>query len=163
MTPEEITAREDQLLDQIAECKRLLSAYQLLRADCDKSFAAAAPAPPAAQVEIAPVAQPAPSLAPVAPPPVNLQLRDLSVGWAGIGRAIRWVLQRMTGEFTLHDIEETLQNEGCPISRPKISVVLSRMMRDREITQTRNGRGRTPATSAPNQRRRGQTTRTMAA
>lgn len=45
MTLEEITAREGQFLDQIAECKRL-------RADCDKSLAASAPAPVAAPVEL---------------------------------------------------------------------------------------------------------------
>ena len=43
MTTEEITAREDQLLDQIAECKRLLAAYQLLRADCDQTRRRAGP------------------------------------------------------------------------------------------------------------------------
>lgn len=145
MTPEEITAREDQLLDQIAECKRLLAAYQLLRADCDKTLAVPAQAPAASRVELAPVAEPAPSDPPVAPPPVNLQLQALSTGWAGTGRAIRWVLQRMTGEFTLHDVAEALQNEGCPIPRPKLSVVLNRMMCEREITQIRSGRGRTPA------------------
>ncbi len=145
MTLEEITAREGQLLDQIAECKRLLAAYQLIRAECDRSPAAAAPAPAAPEVDLVPVADPVPSGASVAPPHVNLQLRALSEGWAGTGRAIRWVLQRTTGEFTLRDVAAALRNEGCPIPLPKISVVLSRMMSAREITRTRNGRGRAPS------------------
>ena len=147
MTLDEITAREDALLDQIAECKRLLAAYQLIRADCERSVAAAAPAPEAPQVELAPVAvagPPVPSSAAVPAPAVNLHLLALSRGWAGTGRAVSWVLRQMTGDFTVHDVAAVLRNEGCPIPLPKLSVVLNRMKIEREITEIRRGQGRTP-------------------
>ena len=87
-----------------------------------------------------------PSGPPVAPPPVNLQLQALSTGWAGTGRAVKWVLQRTSGEFTLHDIAMASRMRAA-LSRPKISVVLNRMMGAREIT--RIGRPRAHAVNIP--------------
>jgi hypothetical protein len=145
MSLEEITAREEDLRQEIAEREHLLAAYQHIRAGREQSLASVEPAPPEVEpaAEEAPTPFPSGATVPVLPE-INLELQALSRGWAGTGRAVSWVLQRITGTFTVRDIAAVLEGEGCPIPVEKLSVIVNRM-KFHQITELRNGRGRTPS------------------
>lgn len=148
ITLDEITAREAQLLAQIAESQRLLTAYRLIRAEGEKF-------PPASRHPIAggetrlqfhPEPAPLPSLpsapAPV-PPPANLEA--LSKGYGGAIRLVTWAIREMPGDFTVRDIAAVLSRAGQRLRTPKLSVILNRMKDERKLVEVRKGRGRTPS------------------
>ena len=148
LTLEEITAREEDLRQEIAEREHLVAAYQLIRADLEKARPAACDAVAAREPE--PEARPepeAPRVLPAAPvhvlPQVNLQA--LSQGYGGGIRLVTWAIRQMPGDFTVRDLAAALRQAGCPMRIAKISVVLNRMEDEGKIEEVTKGRGRTPS------------------
>jgi hypothetical protein len=98
---------------------------------------AAAPIPPA------PVALPA-------PPPVERyvhpDLKPLTHYSHGYnGRVVWWAIERMTEDYSLHDIAALLEREGAPLANPHISVVLTRLKGRGEIEEVKQSAGPHPA------------------
>ncbi|MEP7248738.1 MAG: hypothetical protein ABI787_03045 [Spartobacteria bacterium] len=60
-------------------------------------------------------------------------------------RCVQWAINRMTEDYSLHDISALLLREGAPLGSSKISVVLSRMKGRGEIEEIRRGEGPIPA------------------
>jgi hypothetical protein len=148
MTLEEVSAREAELRQEIAERERLLVAYQLIRADWEKSLPAGRDTAPRDEPEPAALTQPsAPPVPPAAPvhvlPPVDLEA--LSEGYGGGIRLVTWAIRQMPDDFTVHQIATALQQAGCPIRVAKVSVVLHRMKQERKVEEITTGRGRTPS------------------
>ncbi|HEY3663146.1 MAG TPA: hypothetical protein VGL24_08340 [Chthoniobacterales bacterium] len=148
MTLEEIIAREDQLLDQIAESKRLLATYQLLRAERetlpfpDRPAVAATGGVIESHPETAPPSVPPPAAVHVLPAP---NLAELSKGYGGRIRLVTWAIRQMTGDFTVRDIASVTQQAGFRMRVAKVSVVLNRMKDERKVEELKKGRGRTPS------------------
>ncbi|MDQ6624930.1 MAG: hypothetical protein M3Y69_02135 [Verrucomicrobiota bacterium] len=162
-TLDEILQCEDRLHAEIAERECLLAAVNVLKGyaekgrslrglelgalgkallttDGTKTLLLAAPAEKPADVAPPPPALPRPKpyrhpeLEKLCPP--NLHGRDTM--------AVRWAIERMTGDFTLIDIAKLLKTEGQPMGNPKISVVLTRMQRHGHIQVIEYGRGPVP-------------------
>jgi len=148
MTLEEITVREAELREQIAERQQLLAAYQLIRADRDKSVARHAGGVGRDESERPTNAQAAaPSVEATPPVPVTpeVNLQALSKGYGGGIRAVTWAIRQMTTDFTVRDIAAVLRQAECPMGVEKVSVVLNRMKRDGKIIEVTKGRGRAPS------------------
>ncbi len=134
MTLEEITAREGQLEDTIAECKRLLAGYQLIRAEEGKT-------PPVSREPAASAVLP-PTPVPVLP---GGNLEMLSKGYGGGIRLVTWAIRQLPGDFGVREIAAVLQQAGYPLRVRRLSVILNRMKGERKITEVWKGRGRTPS------------------
>jgi hypothetical protein len=148
MTLEEITAREDQLLHQIAERQHLLAAYQRLRTDCQPALPAARNAVPGGEPEPQAHMQSAP---PPVPPTASVQvvpapnLAQLRKGYGGTIRLVTWAIRQVIGDFTVRDLASVTQRAGYPLRVAKVSVVLNRMKDEHKIEELKKGRGRTPS------------------
>lgn len=163
MTLHEILECEERLQAEIAERECLLAAVRVLKGYAEKGKglegvelgafgkallgnhrdallldAASQPAPEA----------PAPPPAPELPPPkpyVHPELEKLCHGHGRDTALVQWAINRMTGEFTLHDIAKLLKQEGAPLRNPKISVVLTRLQGQERIQVVKCGRGPVPS------------------
>ena len=148
MTLKEIIAREDQLYHQITECKRLLAAYRVIRAEAENSrpIHCELEAGDATAIAFHPESL-APALPPPAPLPVPPQpnLEALSKGYGGGIRLVTWAIRQLTCDFGVREIASVLREAGHPMGGPKLSVILNRMKDERKITEIRKGRGRTPS------------------
>lgn len=146
MTLEEITMRQAELRQEIADRERLLAAYQLIQADWEESLPATsdtvAPDEPEPQGYPGPAAPVVLSAAPVQVlPEANLQA--LSQGYGGRIRLVTWAIRQMPGDFTVHDIAAVLQQAGYRTRVAEVSVVLHRMKKEQKIEEVRTGHGRT--------------------
>jgi hypothetical protein len=63
----------------------------------------------------------------------------------GNGRQVWWAIQRMTEDYSLHDIVAMLKREGAPMQSPEISVVLTRLKARGEIEEIKRSCGPIPA------------------
>ena len=83
---------------------------------------------------------------PAEPPYMHPELRAIGRERHGsTSEAVRWTIQRMTEDFSLHDIAALLKREGFPIRTSEISVVLTRLRIRGEIAELQRGRGPKPA------------------
>ncbi len=148
LTLEEITAREEDLRQEIAEREHLVAAYRLIRADLEKARPAARDAAAAREPEPETHPEPAaPRVLPAAPVHVlpQAKLQALSQGYGGGIRVVTWAIRQMSGDFTVRDLAAALRQAGCPMRIAKISVVLNRMEDEGKIEEVTKGRGRTPS------------------
>ena len=56
-----------------------------------------------------------------------------------------WAVDRMTTDFSLHDVSKLLAREGYALKNAKISVVLTRLQRQGRIHMIQPGSGPIPA------------------
>ena len=148
MTPEEITACENQLLDTIAESKRLLAAYRVIRADGKKSLPVSRDpaARVAREIDFQPeTAAPTVQLPVAVPVPLEANLAVLSKGYGGGIRVVTWAIRQLPGDFGVREIAAVLQQAGYPLRGPQLSVILNRMKDARKIIEVWKGRGRRPS------------------
>lgn len=148
MTLEELSVREAGLRQEIAERERLLAAYQLIRADWEKSAAGARDTAVFDEPEPEAYAEPsAPCVLAAAPVDVlpEPSLQALSKGYGGGIRVVTWAIRQMPGDFTVHDLEAVLRQGGYGMRVAKVSVVLHRMKAEGKIEEVTTGRGRTPS------------------
>jgi hypothetical protein len=95
----------------------------------------------------------APPPAPVAlppKPPVERYIHPELKHWSFQGHGantnlVRWAIQRMTGDYSLHDIAALLEREGRGLFPADISVVLTRLKRRGEIEEITRSAGPKPA------------------
>ncbi|HEY3664084.1 MAG TPA: hypothetical protein VGL24_13100 [Chthoniobacterales bacterium] len=69
-------------------------------------------------------------------------------GHGAIANLVRWAIQRMTEDFSLHHIASMLEREGHPLHSPDISVVLTRLKGRGEIEEVKPAAGPYPAVFA---------------
>ena len=55
--------------------------------------------------------------------------------------AVQWAVDRLTGDYALHDIQTLLAREGRPMRSAEISVVLSRLKNRGKIREIQCGYG----------------------
>jgi hypothetical protein len=91
----------------------------------------AAPNPP-------PPAQPKPYVKPYIHPELEVAARDLH---GRNSRVVTWAIRRMTADYSLRDIHDLLEREGCPLRSSEISVVLTRLKGRGEIEEIKPGAG----------------------
>jgi hypothetical protein len=165
ITFDELTQCEERLQAEIAERECLLAAVKVLRGYAEKGKslkglalgavgeALLAPRTPKTLTLEAPEENPpqvaAPAPVPTLPPPKpyrHPELEKLCAGPRhGMGTAIvRWAIDRMTTDFTLHDIGRLLEREGRRMGNAEISVVLTRLQRLQGLEVIRYGRGPNP-------------------
>lgn len=160
LTSDEIQSRKDQLRQEILERECLLAALEVLhkhatgaRGSRTIDVGALLPAllghaaEPAPAREITLVETPAPTLPPPPPPKpyVHPELEALRNSHGQNTRFVQWAIDRLTGDYTLADIQALLKKEGRPITGAEISVVLSRLKKRREIIEIHCGIGRKPS------------------
>ena len=160
ITLDEIQERKEQLRQEILERECLLAALEVLHKHATASrgsktidigalvpalLANQEPVSPARQLtllESAPVELPPPS------PPVRYVHPDLEKlgSWHGSNTmAVQWAIDRLTGDYTLQDIQALLTKEGRLMQSAEISVVLSRLKKRGKIAEIRCGNGRKPS------------------
>ncbi len=136
LTTEEILTHEEAIQQEIAEKQASLEAYRRLRAHVEKRGAAL----PSAAI----VAEPTPSVAPVAAIPpryIHPELAVLPKNHTN-GDVVAWAMRQMTEDYTVGDLAALLKREGYALPGDKISVVLSRLKGRGQIVEVRRGRGR---------------------
>ena len=160
ITLEEIQERKEQLRQEILERECLLAALEVLQKHATASrgsntidigalFPALLANPEAVSsarqltlLESAPVALPPP------PPPepyMHPELKRLGSRHGVNTMAVQWAIDRLTGDYTLQDIQALLKQEGRPLQSAEISVILSRLKTRGKIAEIRRGNGRAPA------------------
>ena len=160
LTRDEIEERKEQLRQEILERECLLAALEVLHkhACADRSarpidvrallpafFASPAATPHVTQVpllESAPVAVPPPA------PPERYIHPDLKKFGDRHGRStamVQWAIHRLSGDYTLNDVHALLAQEGRPLQKAEISVILTRLKSRGEIAEIQRGNGRKPA------------------
>ena len=146
LTLKEVMQREEALHREIAERKHLLAAYERIRTDLLTPPDESAPPPPSAELPSLPAhgLTDVPSVDPSAAP-IDPRLIQMGIGWGGSRRMVAWAIERLQGNFDLHDIASLLKREGCALKTTDISVVLSRLNGRGEIEQVTAGHGRTGA------------------
>jgi hypothetical protein len=160
LTLQQIDERKEHLRQEILERECLLATLDVLRKHVAASGGAqtidlgtlfpgwtperdaAAPVRQVTLLEAAPQALPPP------PPPepcIHPELKKIGDWHGAKTEMIQWAIARLTGDYTLQDIQALLAREGRPITGAEISVVLSRLKNRRKIVEIRPGRGRQPA------------------
>jgi hypothetical protein len=163
LTLHEILECEQRLQAEIAEREYLLAAVKVLKGYAEKgkslhgvelgAFGKAlltnhrdallldvAPQPAAEAL-----AQPA---APELPPPkpyVHPELENVGHHHGRDTAVVQWAINRMTSDFTLHDVAKLLKQEGAPLKNAQISVVLTRFHSQGRIQVIKLGRGPVPS------------------
>jgi hypothetical protein len=92
----------------------------------------------------APVTAALPTLAPK-PRYLHPELVEIGRHSASHVQYVRWAIERMTDDYSLHDVRSLLEREGYRMKGSEISVVLTRMNRRGEIVEIKPGRGPIPA------------------
>ena len=160
LTLQQIEERKEHLRQEILERECLLATLEVLRKhvaatggsktiDLATLFPgwlpdreAASPTRQVTLLEAAPQALPPP------PPPeryIHPELKKIG-DWHGANTMrVEWAIARLTGDYTLQDIQALLAREGRRLEGAEISVILSRLKRRGKIEEIRPGLGRKPA------------------
>lgn len=93
---------------------------------------------------------PEPAALPPPPPPppryVHPDFNDWKFrGHGGDSAAVRWAIERMTGDFSLPEIATLLEREGRGLKNSQISVVLTRLKGRGELDELERSNGPKPA------------------
>jgi hypothetical protein len=159
LTLDEVVAQQDRLRQEIMERQCLLAAFDVMHgymaeggkvarsAELSPLISAfATPAPPPAALDLPPLA---PANLPAPPPPVERyvhpELKALPTYNGYNGKLVWWAIQRMTDDYSLHDIASLLDREGARLGNPRISVVLTRLKARGQIKEVRPAAGPHPA------------------
>lgn len=156
LTLDEIATHRTRLQQEIRERESLLAAFDMV-----EKYAAANRHVPAlvnlnGLISTLPAIENQPETsaipAPADPPPapvkryVHPELQAISPNAQGrLGPLVRWAIQRMPEDYSVHDIEKLLRKEGQGIRPSQISVVVSRLKERGEIEEVQPGRGPIPA------------------
>ena len=160
LTRDEIEERKEQLRQEILERECVLAALDVLHKHAcgDRStrpidvgaflpalLRSASVALPATQV---PLLESGPVQAPQLPRPEPYMHHELKGFWnrhGGYTATVLWAINRLSGDYTLNDIHALLAQEGRPLQKSEISVILTRLKRQRKIVEIQRGNGRKPA------------------
>ena len=159
ITLDEIVDHRDRLRREIVERECLLAAFDVLHGYMAKGHppqsmelgalvatlgrpAPLLPLEPALLPTPEPAALPAP---PPVPPYIHPELEAIGHCHGRNGLLVRWAIDRMTTDYSLHDIAALIRREGSWIRNAEISVVLTRMRTRGEIKEIRRGAGPIPA------------------
>lgn len=148
LTIDEITQREEDLRQEIAERERLLAAYQLIRSDRAKPTVSASLGAPLAPAEVLRLEAPAQPLLEegnrerFTPPKVNPALAAIRAAHGAKSAVVAWAIERMTVDYTVSDLAALLAREGHRMPSVEISVVLTRFKAQGKIEEIKCGRGR---------------------
>ena len=160
LTLQQIDERKEQLRQEILERECLLATLEVLRKhvaatggsrtiDLATLFPAWLPereaASPPRQVTLL---EAAPQLLPPPPPPEPYMHPELKAigSWHGANTTrVEWAIARLTGDYTLQDIQALLAREGRRLQGAEISVILSRLKKRGKIEEIRPGIGRKPS------------------
>jgi hypothetical protein len=158
LTLDEVKEQQDRLRQEIMERQCLLAAFDVMHrfmaqggnvaksAELGPLISAFASSTPSAAKSV-----PSPAALPTLPAPAPVQ-RYIHPELVAMGRHggthvqyVRWALERITEDFTLHDIAALLEREGYALKNSEISVVLTRMKARGAIEEIRCGHGPKPA------------------
>ena len=160
LTLDEIEERKEQLRQEILERECLLAALNVLHKHAcgDRttrpidvsaflpallgSPRAALPAKEVPLLESAPVPAPRP---PLPEPYIHPELKGFWNRHGGSTATVLWAINRLSGDYTLNDIHALVAREGRLLQKAEISVILTRLKRQRKIVEIRPGNGRKPA------------------
>ncbi len=160
LTLPQIEERKEHLRQEILERECLLATLEVLRKHVAASGGsktidlatlfpswlpereAASPTRQVTLLEAAPQALPPP------PPPepyMHPELKKIR-NWHGANTmSVEWAIARLTGDYTLQDIQALLAREGRRLQGAEISVILSRLKKRGKIEEIRAGFGRKPS------------------
>jgi hypothetical protein len=160
ITLEQITAHKERLQREVVKCECLIAGLTVLQTFLQKrpgeqsvelgSFDSVL-APPLQHslkelADATPPEQPALPAAAPEPPYTHPELEAMRRGLHGYkGKFVSWAIQRMTNDWSLHDIAALLNREGGGLFPAEISVVLTRMKSRGEIEEIQPGAGPHPA------------------
>jgi hypothetical protein len=162
LNQDDIATVRNRLRDEITERECLLAAVELF-----EKYAASGQAPRSinlggllstlvpdrACIELKELpALPTPPVPVALPPPppveryVHPDLKPLiNYSHGRNGRVVWWAIERMTEDYSLHDVAALLEREGAPLANPHISVVLTRLKNRGEIEEVKQSAGPHPA------------------
>ena len=162
LTQNEIAAVRDRLREEIMDRECLLAALDVydkyaangnppVSMQLSNLVAGLLPSRPAVEFKELPAspAPPAPGALPSTPPVERYVHPELThsqfSGHGSTAALVGWAVERMASDFSLNDVDTMLKREGKPISRPAISVVLTRLKRRGEIEEIQSAAGPYPA------------------
>ena len=159
ITIDEIATHRARLRQEIMERECLLAAFDVVEryaasghrpnsAQLGSLVSALLPSRQEVEVKELSASPPLPALPPKPPVQryVHPELKAFPNNMHGRnGRQVWWAIQRMTEDYSLHDIAAMLEREGAPMGSPEISVVLTRLKARGEIEEVRSSAGPHPA------------------
>jgi hypothetical protein len=160
LTLDEIVDHEERLRREIVERECLLAAFKVLHGyaangqgpkllELGSLVSALAPSTPQNPLEertasLPPAPAALPAVAPV-PPYMHPELHAIGNRFGSNSKIVWWAIQRMTEDYSLHDIAALLEGEGRPMRSSEISVVLTRLKSRGEIEEVKRSSGPIPA------------------
>lgn len=160
LTLQQIDERKEHLRQEILERECLLATLDVLRKHVAASggsktidLATLFPGWPSEREATPPTRQvtlleAAPQALPPPPPPepyMHPELKKIG-SWHGANTMrVEWAIARLTGDYTLQDIQALLAREGRRLEGAEISVILSRLKQRGKIEEIRCGIGRKPS------------------
>jgi hypothetical protein len=167
LTLDEIATHRARLREEIMERECLLAAFDVVEKyaasghrpksmQLGSLLSALLPSRPAVELKelstsATPTSLPPPARAALPPTPpveryVHPELKALRYNLHGRNsNLVRWAIQRMKEDYSLHDIGAMLEREGAPVRPPEISVVLTRLKARGEIEEIKRSAGPHPA------------------
>ena len=131
----DVTLRKQEILSQIAAQKALLEAYALVEKDLEEKHQTGLPETPANESAVAVGVTPRKKIK-----KRTVAASDSESFTAQIRRAFPY----MPTPFDMNDVEAWLSGRGAPLPRLRISFVLSRLARTKEIEMVQQGFGTIP-------------------
>jgi hypothetical protein len=160
LTLNEIATYRVRLREEIMERECLLAAFDVVEKyaasghrpnsmQLGRLVSALLPARPAVELKELADTPPQPAALPPKPPVERYMHPELKAFPHNMhGRKtglVRWAIQRMTDDYSQHDIGAILEREGAPVQPPGISVVLTRLKARGEIEEAKPSAGPHPA------------------
>jgi hypothetical protein len=159
LTLDEIVQYQERLQAEIVERECLLASLTVLQkyaadGNSPKSFDLRSALPSSilllgasAEQLPAPLKPPPPAEAPkpYVKPYIHPELQAIGTYHGRNSRIVSWAIQRMTADYSLHDIQALLEREGGALRSAEISVVLTRMKGRGQIEEIKRGSGPIPA------------------